>query len=60
MGIANLGTALAAAVAGLVGPLIDNAGFAPALLVAAAASAAATLPLVGFPNRTARSAENLS
>jgi MFS family permease len=60
MGIANLGTALAAAVAGLVGPLIDHAGFAPALLVAAAASAAATLPLVGFPNRTARSAENLS
>jgi len=33
MGIANVGTALAAAAAGLVGPLIDTAGFGPALLL---------------------------
>ena len=47
MGIANLGTGLAAAAAGLVGPLIDAVGFAPALVVAAGASMAAVLPLVG-------------
>ncbi|MFL5775523.1 MAG: MFS transporter [Chloroflexota bacterium] len=46
MGVANLGTALAAAVAGLVGPVIDLAGFAPALLVAAVVSAAAAIPLM--------------
>ncbi|MFL5749559.1 MAG: hypothetical protein ACJ767_02945, partial [Chloroflexota bacterium] len=46
MGVANLGTALAAAVAGLVGPVIDLAGFAPALLVAAVVSAAAAVPLM--------------
>lgn len=45
MGIANLGTGLAAAAAGILGPLIDTAGFAPALLVAALASLAAVLPL---------------
>lgn len=45
MGVANLGTGLAAAAAGLLGPLIDASGFAPALLIAAAASAAASLPL---------------
>lgn len=46
MAIANLGTGLAAAAAGGLGPLIDAAGFTPALLVAAAASAAAVTPLV--------------
>lgn len=45
MAIANLGTALAAAAAGLLGPVIEAAGFAPALAVAAAASAAAVVPL---------------
>jgi MFS family permease len=45
MGLANLGTGGAAACAGLVGPLIDAAGFAPAILVAAAATAAAVLPM---------------
>lgn len=47
MGIANLGTGLAAAAAGALGPLIDAAGFVPALLVAAIASAAAVLPIIG-------------
>lgn len=46
MAIANLGTGLAAAAAGALGPVIDAAGFAPALLVAAAASAAAVIPLL--------------
>jgi hypothetical protein len=46
MGIANLGAGLAAAAAGLVGPLIDAVGFSPALVVAAGASFAAILPLV--------------
>jgi MFS family permease len=57
MGIANLGTALAAAVAGLVGPLIDLAGFAPALVVAALVSATAAIPLLTAPRRT-RSVES--
>ena len=47
MGIANLGTGLAAAAAGALGPLIDAAGFIPALLIAATASAAAVLPIIG-------------
>lgn len=47
MAIANLGTGLAAAAAGALGPLIDGAGIAPALLVAATASASAVLPIVG-------------
>jgi MFS family permease len=46
MAIANLGTGLAAAAAGALGPLIDAVGFAPALLVAASASAAALIPLL--------------
>jgi MFS family permease len=45
MGIANLGTGLAAAAAGILGPLIDAAGFELALLVAASCVAAA-IPLV--------------
>jgi MFS family permease len=49
MAIANLGTGLAAAGAGALGPLIDNAGFAPALLVAATASAAAVIPILVHP-----------
>jgi MFS family permease len=47
MGIANLGTGLAAAAAGLIGPLIDAVGFGPPLVLAAGASMAAVLPLVG-------------
>jgi MFS family permease len=49
MGIANLGTGLAAAAAGALGPLIDATGFAPALLVAATASAAAAIPVLIHP-----------
>jgi len=49
MGIANLGTGLAAAAAGALGPLIDAAGFGPALVVAATASAAAALPVLIHP-----------
>jgi hypothetical protein len=57
MGIANLGTALAAAAAGLVGPVIDAAGFAPALIAAAAVSAA-SLPVIRVsPRPFARQAE---
>jgi MFS family permease len=41
MGLANLGTALAAAAAGLVGPLIDSVGFVPMLVLAATASVGA-------------------
>lgn len=52
MGVANLGTAMAAAVAGLVGPLIDLGGFGPALLVAALISATAAIPLIATPRRT--------
>lgn len=47
MAIANLGTGLAAAAAGILGPLIDVSGFEPALLIAAGASAAAVIPLAG-------------
>jgi MFS family permease len=55
MGIANLGTAMAAATAGLIGPLIDFAGFPPALMVAAVVSAAAALPLgLSLADRTGR------
>jgi MFS family permease len=46
MAIANLGTGLAAAAAGILGPLIAGSGFAPALLLAAVASAAAVVPLL--------------
>ncbi len=58
MGVANLGTALAAAGAGLIGPLIDAVGFAPALVVAAIASAAAILPLVRVPSHAAQPLES--
>ncbi|HEY8437944.1 MAG TPA: MFS transporter [Candidatus Limnocylindrales bacterium] len=57
MGIANLGTALAAAVAGLAGPLIDVAGFAPALLAAAAVSAASVVVIRASAVPFARPAE---
>ena len=46
MGIANIGTGGAAALAGLAGPLIDGSGFATALVLAATVSAAAILPLL--------------
>jgi len=56
MGIANLGTGLAAAAAGAFGPLIDASGFVPALVLAALASSAAALPLLihDLPRRTAQ------
>ena len=57
MGIANLGTALAAAIAGLVGVLIDLVGFSPALVAAAAVSAAAVLPIVASSRRPAHLTE---
>ena len=47
MGVANLGTGLAAAAAGILGPVIDAEGFGPALVLAAAASAAAVIPIAG-------------
>ena len=46
MAIANLGTGLAAATAGMLGPLIDTVGFVPALLVAAGMCAGSALPLL--------------
>jgi MFS family permease len=46
MGIANLGTALAAALAGLAALVIDAVGYAPALVLAAVTSAAAALPVL--------------
>lgn len=49
MAMANLGTGLAAAAAGMLGPLIDASGFTPALVIAAIASGLATLPLVAMP-----------
>jgi MFS family permease len=58
MAIANLGTGIAAAAAGALGPVIDAAGFAPALLVAATASGAAVIPIliqpapIGTPRET--------
>jgi MFS family permease len=59
MGIANLATALAAAAAGLVGPLIDATGFGPALSLAAVAAAAAALPVFG-PVSGTRSVRSVS
>lgn len=58
MSIANLGTAVAAAVGGLVGPLIDVAGFGPALLGAAVISVAAIVPLMAASPRVTRTAES--
>jgi hypothetical protein len=49
MGLANIGTGGAAACAGLAGPLIDAAGFEPAILLAAMATFAALLPLSRQP-----------
>lgn len=46
MGIANIGTGGAAASAGLLGPLVDVAGFGPTLMVAAAATMLGLLPLL--------------
>ncbi len=58
MGVANLGTGLAAAAAGLLGPLIDARGFVPALLVAAAASVAAVIPVAGRWSQAPQPLEN--
>jgi MFS family permease len=52
MGIANVGTGGAAAAAGLLGPLIDIGGFAPALAVAAAATVCGLLPLLAARSGT--------
>lgn len=60
MSVANLGTVIAAAAAGLVGPAIDLVGFGPVLLAAAAASFAAVAPLVASSAGQARSAEVLT
>jgi len=49
MAVANLGTGLAAAAAGILGPLIDAAGFGPAFLLAATASASAAIPILVHP-----------
>jgi len=45
MGVANLGTGLAAGAAGLIGPVIDVAGFGAALAIASVAAAGAAVPL---------------
>lgn len=45
MGVANIGTGGAAACAGLMGPLIDRAGFAAALLAATVITLLAAAPL---------------
>jgi MFS family permease len=47
LGLANLGTGLAAAAAGLLGFVVDAAGFGPALGLAAVLTASAVLPIVG-------------
>lgn len=48
LGIANLGTAAAAAAAGLLGPLVDAAGFGPAFAAAALATVVGgSIPLIG-------------
>lgn len=49
MGLANLATGGAAACAGLLGPLIDVGGFAPAIGLAAAATTASLIPLARRP-----------
>jgi hypothetical protein len=46
LGLANIATGGAAAVAGLLGPIIDFAGFGVVLTIAAALTAAAVLPLI--------------
>jgi MFS family permease len=57
MAIANLGTGMAAAAAGGLGPVIDAFGFGPGLLVAAGASAAALVPVARRGARAAREPE---
>ena len=57
MAIANLGTGLAAAAAGALGPLIDAAGFTPALVILATASGAAVIPLLIHPAPLGRPTE---
>ena len=57
MAIANLGTGLAAAAAGALGPLIDAAGFTPALAISATASVAAVIPLLIHPAPLGRPTE---
>ena len=49
MGLANLGTGGAAALAGLAGPSIDAWGFAPALLAATAAIVLSLAPIARSP-----------
>jgi MFS family permease len=53
MGLANIGTGGAAACAGLAGPLIDAAGFGPAIILAAAATITSLLPLSRPPRAAA-------
>lgn len=60
MGMANLGTGLAAAAAGGLGPLIDASGFAPALLVAAASCLAAIVPQLRVTTEPAFASEKLA
>jgi MFS family permease len=60
MAIVNLGTGLAAAAGGAIGPLIDAAGFTPALLISATASAAAVIPLLIHPAAIGRPRETLA
>jgi MFS family permease len=47
MGVVGVATGVAAAAAGLLGPLIDAVGFAPALALAAVVAGTALLPLAG-------------
>jgi MFS family permease len=58
MGLANLGTAVAAASGGLVGPLIDAAGMQSALVLTAMASAASIAPVILVADRPRRPAES--
>ena len=51
LGLANIATGGAAAVAGLLGPIVDFAGFGVALTIAAAITAAAVLPLTDTARR---------
>jgi MFS family permease len=51
MAIASVGTGLAAAAAGLLGPLIDVAGQPAALSLAAVAALAAVIPILRFSTR---------
>lgn len=57
MGVANLSTGLAAAAAGLLGPIIDVVGFEPALGIAAIAAVATLLPLAAWTTPTSQPSE---